>query len=321
MHKNGRIALLAVTGVMLLWGVTHAAISKYQQKEQAIREACKAARDKLTPQERNQLKCNTPEISLIKPAVVKPGETAEVTITGKFPAGTNFVFQSDCIEVLKESSNANSYQATIKVAPGCGPETVSISGLIPVCCKNAYLSEALKITGNFEWELKAANGWTVKAHAIVAAPGENQSNELRYLLEFFRGAETSPFAKRSANLHPSNSAPPSYYFSISSQDESVTSPQQEMAAISKQMMNPNLSDAERDKLNKKIEEIMARMNKEIQKMSDPAYIKKLQAEEQEFGCTAINLTLQNGALTGNMLCSEKVGRNINLTGTMKLMPK
>ena len=321
MDRFGRIGFLIVTVVMLSWGVTHAALSKYQQKERAILDACKAAREKLTPQEQKQLQCNTPEIKLMSSATVRPGETMEVAVTGKFPAGTQFVFQSDSVEVLKESSNANSYRATIKVAYGGGPENLSIAAFIPVCCKSARQSNAIIVTGNFEWELKAANGWTVKAHSKAPAAGERQTRELAYMLEFFRGAETIPFEKRGATLHPEQSDPPRYYFSISKQDESSMNAQQQMQAIGQQMQNPNLSDADREKLMNKMQDMVTKMTQEAQKMSDPAYIKKLQAQEQEFGCTAINLQLQKGAATGNMLCSEKVGRNIALTGTMKYIAK
>jgi len=323
MRRFGRIALPAVVGAVLAWGVTHAYLSKYQQKRQEILAACKAARDKLTPEEQKQLaaKCNTPEIALVSPSVVKPGDTVEVTITGKFPAGTNFLFQSDSIEVVKEACAANSYKATIKVTPGGGPENLSVAAFVPVCCKSNSRNNAISVTGNFAWELKGANGWTVKAHSVLPEPGGRQTSEFPYMLEFFRGAETTPFTKRSATLHPSQSDPPSYYFSISNQDESSMNAQQQMEAIGKQIQNPNISDADRDKLVAKMQAIMENMTKDFQKMSDPAYLKQLQAKEQEFGCTAINLTVQAGAATGNMLCSEKVGRNIKLTGTMRMLAK
>jgi len=324
MRRIGRIGLLVAIGAMLTWGITHAALSKYQQKRQEILAACKAAREKLTPEEQKQLaaKCNTPEIALISPAVVKPGDTVEVILTGKFPAGTSFIFESDGIEVLKESSAANIYRATVKVDPGRGPESLSVSAYIPVCCKNTNRSNAIAITGNFEWELKAANGWVVKAHAIAPAAGSAPTTELNYALEFYRASETAPFAKRRATLHPSTySEPPSYYFSINNQDESAMNAEQEMESIGKQMQNPNLSEADRDKLMKRIGAMTESMTKEAQKMSDPNYIKQLQAKEQEFGCTAINLKVQAGAATGNMHCSEKVGQDIKLTGTMKMLAK
>jgi hypothetical protein len=321
MNRFCKTSLLIATGMMLCWGVTHAALNKYQEKERAIRDACKIAREKLTPQEQKQLQCSTPEIRLVSPVVIKPGETMEVAIAGKFPAGTNFVFNSDSVEVIKEAANANSYRATVKVIPGVGPGEVSLAALTPVCCKSAYQSRALVITGNFEWELKGSNGWTVRAKSKISSPGEKPSGELAYSLEFFRGSDAAPFEKRAATLYPEASTPPRYRFSISNQDESAMNAQQQMQAIGKQMQNPNTSDADREKLMKKMQDMIAQMTKDAQKMSDPAYLKQMQAKEQEFGCTAINLQLQNGAATGNMLCGEKVGRSITITGAMKYLDK
>ena len=55
-------------------------------------------------------------------------------------------------------------------------------------------------------------------------------------------------------------------------------------------------------------------------MSDPAYLKKLQAQQEEFGCSTINVTSQDGNLAGTMNCSQKVG-NLKITGTMKYLGK
>ncbi len=315
MRRRGVVGLQVVIGIMLCWGVTHAALSKYQQKEQAIRDSCRAERAKMTPEQQKQLSCNTPEVSLVSKASVKPGETVEVAINGKFPAGTRFVFQSDSIEVLKEASNANSYRATIKAASGGVPRTVSISALTPQCCKGAYLSQAVKITGNYLWDLQAANGWKIKAQPIPSDPAG--SRELQYSLEFFRGGASAPFTKRPATLYPAEADSDSLSFSISGQDESSMNVQQQIESITKQLQNPNLSDAERDKLMQKMQDVMAKMTQTIQ---DPGYVKKIQAEQAEFGCQGIRLNLQNGALTGTMNCSEKVGRSIAITGSMKPLP-
>jgi hypothetical protein len=311
-RRWGITGLQIVTGIVLFWGATHAALSKYQEKDRTIREACRAERAKLTPQQQKQLQCSTPEVSLVSHIVVKPGATAEVAINGKFPAGTSFVFQSDSIEVLKESSNANAYRATVKASSDGVPRTVSISALIPLCCKSAYLSHALTIVGNNAWDFQAANGWKVKAQPLPPVPSRGQ--DLLYSLEFFRGSETAPFAKRRATLFPAEADSDSFSLSISNEDESGGNVQQQMEDISKQIQNPNVSDAEREKLMKKMQEVIAQMTKTMQ---DPGYAKKLQAQEEEFGCRGIYVNLKNGAVTGNLNCSEKVGRSIALTGVMK----
>jgi FKBP-type peptidyl-prolyl cis-trans isomerase len=326
MRKLGRISILVGIGVLAAWGMAHAYLGKYDLKRQEILAGCKAARDKMTPEELKQLaaRCATPEISLVSPSTVKPGDTVEVTVTGKFPAGTSFLFESDTIEVLKESSVADSYRATIKVNSAGGPEKLAVTAFVPVCCKAKRRSDAIAITGNFAWELKAANGWTVKARSVAPAPGDSRSKELAYALEFYRGAETTPFEKRRATLFPSLSPPSydlTYYFSISNQDEGSMNAQQEMENLGKQLQNPNLSDNEREKIMKKISDAVDNMTKDLDKKSGPDYVKQLQEKEQAFGCTAINLKLASGVATGNMTCSEKVGRSIALTGTLKSLAK
>jgi FKBP-type peptidyl-prolyl cis-trans isomerase len=299
-------------------------ISKYQQKRQEILAACKAEREKLGVAEQKTLanKCPTPEVALISSATLSPGQTAEVTVTGKFPAGTRFLFDSDCIEVVKESVTANTYHATVKVGSDCGPEAVTVEAFAPFCCKSGRLDHGLTVGGNFNWDLTAGNGWRVKGHPVPPTAGAGKTSELAFMLEFYRGSETTPFTKRSATLFPSaGSSPPSYYFSISNQDESSTNAQQEMERISRQMANPNISEAERAKLMSQMQAILTNMTKDASKMMDPAYQKQLQAQADEFGCQTINVTVQNGSVTGTMTCSQKVGSNLKITGTLKFLGK
>jgi FKBP-type peptidyl-prolyl cis-trans isomerase len=323
MRRFGRNFALVVVCGLLAWGVSQALISKYQQKRQEIFAACKAEREKLGVAEQKDLasKCPTPEISLISPSMLTPGQTAEVVVTGKFPAGTRFLFGADCIEVLKESVAANTYRATVKVGSDCGPQNVSVEAFAPYCCKSARRDNDLSVGGNFEWELKAANGWQVKGRALPPAAGSRNA-DLKYNLEFYRGQETAPFAKRAATLYPSSgSSGPSYHFSISDQDESAFSAQEELAKLSQQIYNPNLSEADRDKLMKRIQALSQQAMEQMKKMTDPAYQKQLQAEREQFGCNNINVKLENGVLTGNMTCSQKVGTSINLTGALKYIAK
>lgn len=317
MCKLCRIGILVGIGVLAAWGMAHAYMVKYESKRQSILAGCKAARDMMTPEQVRQLNCATPEISLVTPSTIKPGDTTDVTVTGRFPAGTQFLFESDTVEVLKESSAANSYRATIKVNSAAGPEDLPIRAFVPACCKSKRKIGALAVAGNFAWELKAVNGWTVKARSVAPAAGDSRSKGLAYALEFYRGAETTPFEKRRATLFPQLSTPPGYSFSISNQDEASVNAQQEMEMLGKQIKNPNLSDAEREKIMKKISDAVDRMAGESTRKSTQDLVKQLQEKEQAFGCTNISLKLDNGVATGSMACSEKVGRGIALTGTLK----
>jgi hypothetical protein len=320
MSRWTRTGAVAAVCLLLAWGVGRAAISKYQQKRNEILEACKAERGKLSPAEQKGLdtKCPTPEISLVSPSTLTPGQTADVSVTGKFPAGTRFLFESDCIEVLKESVAPNSYHATIKVGPGCGPQNVDLSAFAPVCCKNGRRSRALVVAGSFAWEFTASNSWRVKAKEMPG--GQGRSADPQYMLEFYRGNEAAPFTKHRATLFPSQGNLPSYSFSINQEDEAASNPMREMEALGQKLSDPNLSDDERDKLTKKMEELTAGMEKQVAQMSDPAYLKKLQAQQEEFGCSTINVTSQDGNLAGTMNCGQKVG-NLKITGTMKYLGK
>ena len=66
---------------------------------------------------------------------------------------------------------------------------------------------------------------------------------------------------------------------------------------------------------------MQKMTEQMGRMGDPAYLKKLQAQQEEFGCTSLNVSMQNGTLTGSLQCSQKVGRNIPVKGTLKYLGK
>jgi ribosomal protein S8 len=167
----------------------------------------------------------------------------------------------------------------------------------------------------YAWDLQASNGWKIKAQPLPADP--SRGRELLYTLEFFRGNEAAPFTKRRATFYPAEGDSSSFSFSMSGQDETSMNVQQQLEALTKQLQNPNLSDADRDKLMKNMETMMTQMTKNLQ---DPGYIKKMQTQEQEFGCNGIHLNVQNGVLSGNMNCSEKVGRSLALTGTLKQLP-
>jgi hypothetical protein len=324
MRRFGRVAFQVVVFTILAWGITRAAISKYQQKRQEILASCKLERDKLGIKDAAQIrdKCPTPEIKLVSPAKVAPGDQVEVTVNGKFAAGTRFLFGSDSIEVVTESTAVNSYRATIKVAPGGGPETVFLEALTPVCCTSTRRESALVIGGKFEWNLKAGNGWRILGSAYAPPGGPGGSPELKYTLAFFRGAETAAFAKRVVTVFPSNSSGiPNYNFSISQEDESSQNVQAEYERLMTEMSNPNLTGAQREKLIQQLQAMAQKMTEQMKQMADPAYQKSLQAQQEQFGCASISVSLQNGSLTGNMRCSQKVGTNIPINGTMKYLGK
>jgi cytochrome c556 len=95
--------------------------------------------------------------------------------------------------------------------------------------------------------------------------------------------------------------------------------QQDIVALSKELMDPKTTEAQRDALMKKLEKMQDTMMAEMTKMSDPANIAKAQQKALEFGCERISVGIQGGNLTGDMRCAEKVGTRIALTGSVKFL--
>ena len=315
----GRTVTFVLVSTLLAWGLTRAAISNYEQKRKEILAGCKAERDKLGKSDPQLCgKYPTPEIGLVKAGAITPGATVEVTIPGKYPPGTRFLFGSDSIEVQKESLVGNTYTASLRVSPDAGPERISLDAFGPVCCKSGRRDNALTIGGNFEWNFTAVNGWRIKTAPWPREGAISRSGDIKYMLEFYRGNETTPFTRRSGTLMPKDERPPSYYFSIGSQDESEMETQAEMEKLYKALANPKLSSAERKVLMDKIKVISEKTNESLGKMADPAYQKQRRAQQEEFGCSALTVSKEAAGLSGYMNCSSKVGTSIKVTGTMNL---
>jgi hypothetical protein len=125
-----------------------------------------------------------------------------------------------------------------------------------------------------------------------------------------------------AALHFSASANRPYNFSL----QSTSSGPQGMERYQELMQklgDPKLTDAQRDSMMKELEEASKQMQAMMQKLGDPAYMKLQAAEqqrkEQEYGCRAIDLSVEAGKATGEVNCSEKVGRRLPVNGTVGLM--
>jgi len=67
-----------------------------------------------------------------------------------------------------------------------------------------------------------------------------------------------------------------------------------------------------------LEALQGKLMAEMQKMSDPAYTKQLEAKKQEFGCESLSLALTGANLQGRLRCGQKFGRDLTMTGTLKV---
>jgi hypothetical protein len=308
------LGVLAVVGL----GLTRAANFRFREKEEAALNACRAQRGPAGAD-----KFPTPEIHMVSSSCIKPGATGEVVVKGKFPASSKFVFENDNIEVVKESALANEYHATVKAAPGMGPQTAAIMGVAADSCRVMRQERVVTVAGNFEWTMNAGNGWK-----IVARPVGNQgcgtsgsSSDPKYEMAFYRPGEAAPFEKRTATLSFSVYDSTNYRFSISQEDPAATSSAQNFQNLMMKLQDRSLTAAQRDQLMQQLQkmqvEMQAQMQSQLKQMQDPNFAKMQEAKRQEFGCRNIGLKVAGASFTGELTCSEKVGTRLPVTGTLQ----
>ena len=305
--------------ILLALAAARAATQRYQQREEEFRKQGQAEREKsgLSATALKE-KYPTPELRLVSAASVLPGATGEVAVTGTFAAGAKFFVENDNFEVVKESATGSQYRATVRAASGIGPETAALVVMNPVTAQTARVANAVRAGGRFEWTMTAANGWTViaRSHATNAGGAAAMANQ--YDVSFFRQGQSAPFETIAGTLGflPANQRNYRFDLSVAAAEPPGMEPYR---ALMQQMLDPKLSNAEREKLAAKLKEATKEMTAALMKMSDPAYVKQQaeehQRREQEFGCRALELTAENGKLTGEMSCSDKVGRRVPLSGT------
>lgn len=313
-----RIVFVGVL-VLLAIGITRAAKFRFQDRREAIYNACQE-RLKTLGMTRGAAKAKypTPEIHMVTPACLLPGATGEVVIRGKFPPETKVLFENDNIEIVKETLTPTEYRATLKAAPGTGPETASVRVITAATCLTAQADRAAVVGGKYEWTMDAANGWRVVARSAGAkACGGDASARDLYEVLFFRKGETAPFEKRGAELFFSQYDSTNYRFNISQQSADTESAQQNAAELMKKMMDPSVTPAQRNQIMAQIQKIQQDMMANVAKMRDPNYLKQMQQAQQQFGCEAIQLQAQGDTLKGDMRCSGSVGTRLALTGTRK----
>ncbi len=322
-HCRCRMVALIPAALLLLAGLVRADLFRFQARENALRESCQKEREKLGITDVNSIKGKypTPEIGLIRSSCLTPGGTAEVTVEGRFAPNTRFVFESDQLEVVSESLTAGTYRATLKAAAGIGPESASLWAISPVSGIVARKDRAVVVGGRYEWTLKAQNGWRITARTTEdeRCRTKDRQGENRYEILFFRGEEKAPFEKRRATLLFSAYGGTPYRFSIDEGDTATGDVSEEMNRLVRKMSDPALSEAERDKATKQMEDLQTRMQAMMAKLTDPSYYRKLEEAKNEFGCSSMELSLKGGAASGALHCSAKVGRSLTISGTASLL--
>lgn len=310
-------------GVLALFcfGLCRAALFRFREKEDAIRQACRAELQKMGASAGNlRAKYPTPEIHMVSGGCLVPGQAAEVVVKGTFAPGTKFVFENDNLAVVKESLVGNEYRATLKVAPGIGPQNAALTAISPGTCVSARKDNAVVIRAKLEWAMEVANGWKLVARPVATkACGESFGSGDPYEMLFYRKGEANPFEKLRADLFFSMYESTNYRFTISQQDPVMQGGAEDAQALMQKMMDPKLTDAQREQVIKQVRDAQVQMQANMKKMLDPSYAKGVEAKRQEFGCERIELKLDGSAFHGNMRCSQKVGMRLDVTGAIRAL--
>ena len=324
---TGRVARkisLAAALTLAVLGIARASLEKFDQQRQAIYAAAQAEQKRLGITSRAALGSQypTPEVVLASPACIVPGETAQIVVKGKFKPGTQFLLRSNRLELVPGSVTDTEYRATVKVPADIGPEDADLHAFTPVSAFHSSIEDAVIVTGRYEWHMNVSNGWRIIARLLedTRCQARGGSGSMKYQLDFFKGAETTPFEKRAATLHYDPYSNANYHFDLEEPSPGGGA-QAEMEKIAKRFQDPNITPAEMEKLNARLEVLQKQLMAEYQKMADPAYQKQQEQKKQEFGCEDIYLKLTGVQFAGTMRCSEKVGTSLKITGTLKFLGK
>ena len=314
-----RLASVAVL-VLFIFGLSRAATFRFQQQEDAFRKECqqKLQAAGMTPAAA-KAKYPTPEIQLVSSGCVMAGATTDAMVSGKFSPGSRLFLENDNLELVKADLVGGQFRATVKAPAGIGPESAAFTVISPACQSARSQDRAITVGGKYEWTMDAGNGWKVVARPQATTPCPSGSQDIPYEVSFYRKGETTPFEKLTGKLSFSIYNTRNYAFTISPPSNAPAGAVDYQQLMQK-FSDPNLTPAQREQLMKQIQQAAGQMQAQMQKMADPAYAKQ-QADlerqrQQEFGCDRIEAGLQNGAVTGEMRCSEKVGRRIPVTGAV-----
>lgn len=262
----------------------------------------------------------TPELTLAKTALVAPGGTAKVSLTGSFPAGTVFVIENDQLTLSGGAVAGNTYSATVTASPDAVPAFGRLHAFAPVSGASANVA-AVFVGAPPSFEFTASNGWLIKV-APTAKQFEisGPSATVNYNADFYKPGETKPFETTTGTLSLSASNPPSDHLSFSISSAGGMAPLlQEMEAIQRQMADGaafmKKTEKEQAAIMAKLEDIGNRMAAAQETMiADPA---EMQRREDAFGCSSLNIFFApGGGASGSVSCGKDLG-TLQLTGSRK----
>jgi len=312
-----------VVGALVVFGIARAANSHYAQRRSAFFDAQTAERKKLGLTDWGQVKAKypTPEVTLCHAARVAPGAAGDVTVKGKFVAGTGFLFENDAVEVVKENATGTEYHATVRVPAGIGPGYSPLHIFSPVSGIEATMPcPAVYINGKFEWDFSAQNGWQIKLRPKGDPfPQDGSEPIANYTAEFYRNNGAKPFEVRDLSLGFGGSLYGESYAGGFQEAAASGTPMADAEQLMKKAYDPNTPPEERAKL---MQRAMEAQQAALSKMTDVKAMQQQQQEQEkrdaEFGCKNMSFSTNADSVEGKVSCGKNVG-TISIKGTRRFV--
>lgn len=309
------VALLCLGGSV----VSFAQSTKFTADRDRLHQEAAAARKAKGVDLDDALAAQYPAAQFQPVAVQKvvPGGSLSITVAGKFPTGVNLLSERDGAVLSGQTISAQSYSARMTVGPDEGPGFVRLWAFTPVSFESAWVSVAF-IDRVYQFELKSANGYTVKVTPVekTFTIVDSKNASVKYQADFFKPGETKPFETMNASQAFSWGDEPHSRLDITLL-ESSTSPEAKMEEIGRKIGDPKLTEAQRNALIMERAQLQQKMMQDMMKglQTDPASANKA---TDDFGCRLLQVYPgKAGAVEGTILCGKNFnGGVLRTTGTM-----
>lgn len=315
------VALVAGSSIVLVRAAS--LTGRYNAEMQRLRQEWRAqqqAEGLVGSQQQKALygKYPTPELKLSKVVAVAPGQSAKLSVAGKFAPNTAFLMENDQVTLEGGAATGSTFTASVTAAADALPGYGRLFAYAPV--SGAWTSVAAVFVGApLTFDLAASNGWVVKlvpqSKAFTISDG---SASVGYMAEFYKPGETAPFETASGSWTIEGSRAPSTDLSLSLNSAAAGGAMAEMEEIQRQMGDVNafmkMTDKQRDALMARLEKATEQMGKEAEAMiADPA---AAQRKQDAFGCHYLRLEQAGASVSGNISCGKDIG-SLQVTGTRK----
>jgi hypothetical protein len=256
------------------------------------------------------------------PQKVLPGGSVSVTVTGDFPAGTQFLSERDAVTISGAMQTATSYSAKLTIPPDDAPGYVRLFAITPVGIEG--FAAVAVVDTLYRFDLKSPDGYTITITPIDKTfTVDTIRASAKYQAAFYKPGQTTPFQTVNGDQSfDSSNAPivtswPNGELDISF-NQFAGSPEAQMEELSRKLSDPKMPADERNAAMARMIELQKTMLDQMTKaaQTDPASLNKAQ---EDFGCGIAQLHPDKGVIVdGTILCGDTFhgGNPLKVTGTM-----